>query len=97
MSDKKQAGKKKGKKSKGETEEEKLAREAEEQKQRDLALKKQAEEVERKRLEELRIRDERRAFRERELGRFVIESAALLDKSTTREYQYVAEVSHEVR
>jgi hypothetical protein len=58
---------KKSKKAKGETEEERVIREEAERKQREIEAKRIADENEKKRLEDLRVQAERRAFRTTEV------------------------------
>ena len=86
----------KGKKAKGETEEEKLAREEEERKQRDAEAKRVADEAEKLRVETLRIQTEKRAFRSAELENLEKEHIKLLDKLSEIDSKLVAEIAHEV-
>ena len=86
----------KGKKAKGETEEEKLAREEEERKQRDAEAKRIADEAEKLRLENLRIQTERRAFRAGELANLEEENIKLMDKLSEIDSKMTAEIAYEV-
>lgn len=84
-------GPKKPKKTKAELEEEKLAREEEERKQRIIEDKRLAEEHERQRLEKLRIEEEYRQLRQSELDRLTIEAQDYFDNLEDRKQQLVAE------
>ena len=85
----------KGKKAKGETEEEKAIREEEERKAAEREAKRLAKEAEERRLEELRIQKERKEFREAELARIEDEHSILSDKLSIRTSQLMAEIAHE--
>jgi len=78
-------------KGKKETDEERIAREAEEKKAADLEAKKRAKEAEVKREEELKIQSERKLIRETELERLNSEYLFLSDKNKTRSLQREAE------
>jgi hypothetical protein len=87
---------KKGKKTKAELEEEKLAREEEERKAKIAEEKKQAEEAEKRRLEQLRIEAEHKAARGQELERLLGEYDAIIDELKSKEQQLKAEEKKEV-
>jgi hypothetical protein len=73
-------GPKKGKKSKGETEEQKVAREEQERLAKIAEEKRVAADKEKQRLEELRIQAERKLFREEEIARLAIEYAEIREQ-----------------
>lgn len=88
-------GPKKGKKSKAELEEEKLAKEEEERKARILEEKKAAEEREKRRQEELKFAAEQKALREAEIARLTEEFNEILDDLKTKDQQLAAEERNE--
>ena len=90
-------GPKKGKKSKGETEEQKAAREEAERLAKLAEEKRRAEEAEKKRLEELRIRAERKKYREEEIERLKLEYQEIRDLQESKLQQKAAEDEKEVR
>lgn len=90
------APKTKGKKAKGESEEERLAREEEEKRVKDAEAKRVADEAEKLRVENLRVRTERRAFRSVELASLGAENVKLLEKLAEIESKMTAEIAHEV-
>lgn len=90
------APKAKGKKAKGESEEERLLREEEERKVRDAEAKREADEAEKVRLENLRIQTERRIFRSTELAHLGGENIKLLYKLAEIDSKMTAEMAHEV-
>ena len=90
------APKTKGKKAKGESEEERLAREEEEKRVKDAEAKRMADEAEKLRIENLRIRTERRAFRSAELASLGAENVKLLEKLAEIDSKMTAEIAHEV-
>lgn len=79
------------KKSKAQLEEERLQAEEEARKAKLAEDKRLAEEAERKRIEDLRIKEERRVFREGELKRLLEEQNAGEDEDETRRLQLQAE------
>lgn len=87
---------KKAKKTKAELEEEKLAREEEERKAKIAEEKRIAEENEKRRLEDLRIEAQHKAFREAELERLNNEYKELVDDNASRNQQLQAEEKKEV-
>lgn len=87
---------KKAKKTKAQLDEERLIREEEERKAKEILAKKQAEDAEKQRLEDLRIDSERKAFREAELERLTQEYTVYLDDLECRRVQMQAEESIEV-
>lgn len=87
---------KKPKKSKAELEEERLAAEEEARKQKIVDDKRRADEAERRRVEALRLAEERRVYRQAEVVRLEEETAALKDLLSDREYQMLAEERIEV-
>lgn len=87
---------KKGKKTKAELEEEKLAREEEERKAKIAEDKKNAEDAEKRRLEQLRIESEHKNAREQELKRLQEEFEAITDELKSKELQLQAEEKREV-
>ena len=89
-------GPKKGKKSKGETEEQKAAREEAERIAKEAEAKRIAEEKERQRLEDLRIQAERKLFREKELERLSTERVVIDDIKQTKLAARLAEEAKEV-
>jgi hypothetical protein len=86
---------KKSKKAKGETEEERIIREEIERKQREVEAKRIADEAEKKRLEDLRIQAERRAFRTTEVAHLEMENVALVEKLGALNSRMSAEISYE--
>lgn len=89
-------GPKKAKKSKAELEEERLAREEEERKAKIAEDKKNAEDAEKRRLEQLRIEAEHKTAREQELARLNAEYADITDELKSKELQLIAEEKQEV-
>ncbi len=87
---------KKAKKSKAELDAERLQKEEEDRKAKELEDKKAAELAEKQRKEELRIQEENKAFREKEIVRLAEEFASMLDIQKTNEQQYLAELKKEV-
>lgn len=83
-------------KAKGETEEERLAREEEERKAAEKEAKRLAKEAEERRIEELRIQKERKEFREAELARLDEEHQILSDKLGAHVGQLAAELEYEM-
>jgi len=90
-------GPKKGKKTKAELEEEKLAREEEERKAKIAEDKKNAEDAEKRRLEHLHIESEHKNAREQELQRLQEEFEAITDELKSKELQLQAEEKREVK
>lgn len=82
---------KKAKKTKAEIEAEKLAREEEERKESLILEKRLADEAEKRRIEDLRIKEERRVSRVAELERFSIEYSSILDRLKDKEIEKAAE------
>lgn len=89
-------GPKKAKKSKAELEEERLAREEEERKAKIAEDKKNAEDAEKRRLEQLRIEAEHKHAREQELARLNVEYEDITDEQKSKELQLIAEEKREV-
>jgi hypothetical protein len=89
-------GPKKGKKSKAELEEEKLAREEEEKKQKALEDKRAAEDAEKKRQEEAKVASELKTNREKQLQQLQAEHAEIVDDQQYKEAQLKAEERNEV-
>lgn len=83
------------KKTKQQLEEERLLKEEEDRKARELEAKKKAEEEEKARLEALRIKAEYKKQREEEVSRLSVEFDELLDLNKTMEKQFAAEYKHE--
>lgn len=90
------APKTKSKKSKGESEEEKLIREEDDKKQRDAEAKVIADEAERLSAEQLRIQTERRDFRVIELAALNEENSSVLEKLSSLESRMASEIFFEV-
>jgi hypothetical protein len=88
--------KKGGKKTKAELEEERLLQEEEARKAKILEDKRAAEAAEKQRLENIRIQNERKAFREAEIARLVEEGAQLAELLDDRSRKTAAEESVEV-
>eukprot|EP01040_Poterioochromonas_malhamensis_P005737 gene5737-6170_t len=88
-------GPKKGKKSKAELEEERLAREEEERKQKALEEKRLAEEREKKRQEELKLASELKTNREKQLNRLQEEYNEIIDDNQSKLQQLQAEEKKE--
>ena len=86
----------KTKKSKGESEEEKLIREEDDKKQRDAEAKVIADEAERLSAEHLRIQTERKDFRATELATLNEENVSVLEKLSSLESRMAAEIFFEV-
>jgi hypothetical protein len=86
---------KKPKKSKAELEEERLAREEEERKAKILEDKRNAEDAEKRRLEQLRIEAEHKSQREAELLRLNAEYEEIVDEDKSKELQLIAEEKKE--
>ena len=84
------------KKSKGESEEEKLIREEDDKKQRDAEAKVVADEAERQSAEHLRIQTERSDFRVTELANLNEENVSVLEKLSSLESRMAAEIFFEV-
>jgi hypothetical protein len=84
------------KKSKAQIEEERILAEEEARKAKIAEEKRLAEEAERKRIEDLRIKEERRVFREQELARLTEELKIAADVDETRSRQLAAEESAQV-
>ena len=84
------------KKSKAQIEEERLLAEEEARKAKIAEDKRLAEEAERKRIEDLRIKEERKVFREQELARLTEELRVAADVSETRSHQLTAEENAQV-
>lgn len=85
------------KKTKAQLEEERLLKEEEERKAKLAEEKRIQEENERKRLEDIRIQEERRVFRQNELARLIEEQSKLKDERKTREQQLIAEEEYELK
>jgi hypothetical protein len=90
------APKKKAKKTKAELEEERLAHEEDEKKQKIAEDKRIADENEKQRLEKLRIQNEYNKQREIELNRFEEEFKQLDDDVKGKQLQFIAEKKKEV-
>jgi hypothetical protein len=88
--------KKGGKKTKAELEEERLLQEEEARKAKILEDKRAAEAAEKQRLENIRIQNERKAFREAELARLAEEGVQLAELLEDRSKKAAAEESVEV-
>ena len=88
--------KKKAKKTKAELEAEKLLREEEERKAKIIEEKKLAEETEKRRLEAIRLQNEKNALRSAELDRLRTEAAEMLEKQRDQYTQMTAEEAVEV-
>ena len=84
------------KKSKAQIEEERLLAEEEARKAKIAEEKRLAEEAERKRIEDLRIQEERKVFREEELARLHEELKVADDVNDTRDRQLTAEEKSQV-
>ena len=84
------------KKSKAQIEEERVLAEEEARKAKIAEEKRLAEEAERKRIEDLRIKEERKVFREQELARLVEELSIAADGDETRRQQLSAEENAQV-
>lgn len=84
------------KKSKAQIEEERILAEEEARKAKIAEDKRLAEEAERKRIEDLRIKEERKVFREQELSRLTEELRIVADVSETRSRQLEAEEKAQV-
>ena len=85
------------KKSKAQLEEERLLAEEEARKAKIAEEKRLAEEAERKRIEDLRIKEERKAFREQELARLSEELQVVDDVNISRQKQLEAEEKAQVK
>lgn len=84
------------KKSKAQIEEERILAEEEARKAKIAEEKRLAEEAERKRVEDLRIKEERKLFREQELARLTEELKIATDVDETRSQQLAAEENAQV-
>lgn len=89
-------GKKGGKKTKAELEEERLQQEEEARKAKILEDKRAAEDAEKQRLENIRIQNERKAFREAEVARLAEEGTQLTELLEERSRKTTTEESIEV-